>query len=74
MFHNQYCSIQIDYSVSKYVKDEDAYHMMPLLSYTTLAVHNFMEWIGVKHFVLLSEDLPEFHAYPRPNLDHLVNS
>ena len=54
------------------MKDEDAYHMMPLLTFNNIALHNFMDWIGVKHFTGFLENLPEFHLYPL--LANLVNS
>ena len=66
--------MQIDYSLSEYTDNEDAYHMMPLLSYTKFALHNFIEWTGVKHFTEFIEDLPEFHGYPLWRLPHLVSS
>ena len=71
-FNIQYCSIQISYSLSNYVEDESVYHMMPLQMFTTFALHNFIEWIDVKHFTWLVEDLAEF-LYPLQELDHLVN-
>ena len=66
--------IQIDYSLPQYFDNKDAYHMMPLLLYTKFALHNFIEWIGVKHFTEFVEDLAEFHEYPLWRLSHLVSS
>lgn len=68
------CSFdQIDYSLSHFVKNEDAYHMMPLLAYSTIAVNNFMHWIGVKHFTALIEDVVEFLGSPFVMLSHSVS-
>ena len=53
------------------MKDEDTYHMMPLHTFASHALHNFMEWVGIKHFTELEEDLPEFHQ--TPVLKNLVN-
>ena len=72
-YNVQYCSTQITYSLSNYVEDEDVYHMMPLQTYNTFALHNFIEWIGVKHSTGFVEDLTEFHGYPLSRLNHLVN-
>jgi len=54
------------------MKDEDAYHIMPLHTFASHALHNFMDWVGIEHFTRLREDLPEFHRTPR--LTKLVNS
>ena len=74
LFVFQYSFIQIDYSLSRFDENEDAYHVMPLLSYSTIAVSNFLEWIGVKHFTALQEDHIEFHEAPLLKLSHLVST
>ena len=43
------------------MKDEDAYHIMPLHTFASIALHNFMDWVGVEHFTGLLENVPEFH-------------
>ena len=53
------------------MKDEDAYHMMPLHTFASIALHNFMDWVGVEHFTGLVENVPEFHRAPL--LKNLVN-
>ena len=53
------------------MKDEDAYHIMPLQAFASHALHNFMDWVGIEHFTGLEEDLPEFIQTPR--LKKLVN-
>ncbi len=63
---------QIDYSISEFMKDEDAYHVMPLHTFASIALHNFMDWVGIEHFTGLAEDLPEF--IQTPLLKNLVNS
>ena len=45
--------------------------MMPLHTFATIALHNFMDWIGVKHFTAFWEDLPEFNEVWYPS--NLVN-
>ena len=62
---------QIDYSISEFMKDEDAYHIMPLQTFASHALHNFMDWVGIEHFTRLREDLPEFRTL---RLKKLVNS
>ena len=47
--------------------------MMPLQTYTTFALHKFIEWISVKHSTGLVENLAEFHGYPLIKVKHLVN-
>ena len=53
------------------MKDEDAYHMMPLHTFSSIALHNFMDWVGVEHFTGLVENVPEF--LQAPLLKNLVN-
>ena len=53
------------------MKDEDAYHIMPLHTYASIALHNFMDWVGVEHFTGFVENVPEFHRTPL--LANLVN-
>ena len=53
------------------MKDEDAYHMMPLHTFASIALHNFMDWVGVEHFTGLVENVPEF--LQAPLLKNLVN-
>ena len=53
------------------MKDEDAYHMMPLQTFASIALHNFMEWVGIEHFTGFVENVPEFHRTPL--LANLVN-
>ena len=53
------------------MKDEDAYHVMPLHTYALIALHNFMDWVGVEHFTGFLENVPEFHRAPL--LKNLVN-
>jgi len=57
--------------VSEYRKDEDAYHIMPLHTFASIALHNFMDWVGVEHFTGLLENVPEFHRAPL--IANLVN-
>ena len=64
--------MQIDYSLSEYRYSADTFHMMPLLSHVTAAVHNFMEAIGVKEFTWFRENVKEFTHYPRRDLPHWV--
>ena len=53
------------------MKDEDSYHIMPLHTFSSIALHNFMDWVGIKHFTGLLENVPEFLQAPR--LENLVN-
>ena len=46
--------------------------MMPLHTFASIALHNFMDWVGIEHFTGLEEDLPEF--IQTPLLKNLVNS
>ena len=57
--------------MSEYRKDEDAYHIMPLHTFASIALHNFMDWVGVEHFTGLLENVPEFHRAPL--IANLVN-
>ena len=53
------------------MKDEDAYHVMPLHTFALIALHNFMDWVGIEHFTGFVENVPEFHRAPL--LKNLVN-
>ena len=45
--------------------------MMPLHTFASIALHNFMDWVGVEHFTGFVENVPEFHRAPL--LKNLVN-
>ena len=65
---NSLSSVQIDYSLPKPSQHEGTFHIMPSLSYITLATINFLDAIGANpnHFTWFQEDEAEFSRYELP--------
>lgn len=59
-------SVQIDYSLPRPSNQEAAFHIMPMLGYTTLATVSFLDAMGARHFTWFQEIEKETSQYPSP--------
>ena len=66
---NSLSSVQIDYSLPRPSQREGTFHIMPSLSYVTLATINFLDAIGASpnHLSWFQEDEAEFSHYELPH-------
>ena len=73
---NSLSSVQIDYSLPRPSQREGTFHIMPLLSYVTLATVNFLDAIGANpnHLSWFQENEAEFSRYKLPRVRQLKDA
>ena len=73
---NSLSSVQIDYSLPRPSQREGTFHIMPLLSYVTLATVNFLDAIGANpnHLTWFQENEAEFSRYKLPRVRQLKDA
>ena len=73
---NSLSSVQIDYSLPRPSQREGTFHIMPSLSYVTLATVNFLDAIGANpnHLSWFQENEAEFSRYKLPRVRQLKDA